>query len=187
MEKILNTYYANNARKLHNTVDKILLQFGGVPDKDVDDFYSLANEVFVDVMRRYECGQSFDRFLYSCLSNKIKTEITARNRYKRRADRMSISMDAPVGDENETVTLGDMIADRFDMDIEIFGEMEEEYSKRMILYLNKLSKMQKEILRLMIAGYNPSEIQEELHISKREYADGNLAIHSYRNVSVLFD
>lgn len=186
MEKILDTYYANNARKLHNTVDKILLQFGGVPDKDVDDFYSLANEVFVNAIRRYDNEQSFDGFLYSCLSNKIKTEITARNRYKRRADRMSLSMDVPVGDEDENVTLGDMIADGFDMDKEIFGESEEEYSKRMILYLNKLSKMQKEILRLKIAGYNPGEIREELHITKKEYANENSAIHSYRNVSVLF-
>lgn len=86
MEQILVTYYSNNAKKLHNTVDKILLKFGGISGKDVDDFYSLANEVFVDVMRRYDGTQSFDGFLYSCLLNKIKTEITRRNREKRKAD-----------------------------------------------------------------------------------------------------
>ena len=70
----------------------------------MDDFYSLANEVFVDVMRRYDGAQSFDGFLYSCLLNKIKTEITRRNREKRKADRMSISIDTPIGvDEISTV------------------------------------------------------------------------------------
>ena len=85
---ILNTYYADNAKKLHKTVDKILCRFGGLSGKDTDDFYSLANEVFTDVMKRYDYKQSFDGFLYSCLSNKIMTEITRRNREKRKADRM---------------------------------------------------------------------------------------------------
>ena len=91
---ILDSYYADNARKLHRTVDKILVKFGGLSGKDKDDFYSLANEVFADVIRRYDEKQSFDGFLYSCLSNKIMTEITRRNREKRKADRMSISLDA---------------------------------------------------------------------------------------------
>lgn len=108
MEEILTLYYKNDAKKLHGIVDKILLQFGGLSDKDVDDFYSLANEVFADAIRRYDGDQSFDGFLYSCLTNKIKTEITRRNRYKRRADRLSVPIDMPVGDE-ENYTLADQI------------------------------------------------------------------------------
>lgn len=185
MERILVTYYSNNAKKLHNTVDKILLKFGGISDKDVDDFYSLANEVFVDVMRRYDGAQSFDGFLYSCLLNKIKTEITRRNREKRKADRMSISINTPIGDD-ENMTLGDMIADEFSIEKELFEKNEEGYSKRMSLYLSRLSSLQKEVLRLNVAGYLPGEIREELHISEREYADCYTAIHSYRNVSILF-
>lgn len=185
MDQVLNTYYVNNAKKLHSTVDKILLKFGGLSNKDLDDFYSLANEVFVDVLRRYDGSQSFDGFLYFCLSNKIKTEITRRNREKRKVDRMSIPIDAPIGDD-ENSTVGDMIADDFNIEKEIFDKKEEGYSKRMLLYLSKLSNIQKEILRLNIAGYLPNEIREELHISEKEYADCYAAIHSYRNVSLLF-
>ncbi len=185
MEQILVTYYSNNAKKLHNTVDRILLKFGGISDKDMDDFYSLANEVFVDVMRRYDGSQSFDGFLYSCLLNKIKTEITRRNREKRKADRMSISIDTPVGDD-ENCTIGDIIADDFTIEKKLFEEKEEGYSRRMLLYLSRLSNVQKEVLRLNIAGYLPSEIREELHINEKEYIDCYAAIHSYRNVSVLF-
>ena len=60
MEEILNAYYVDNARKLHGVVDRILLKFGGLSDKDTDDFYSLANEVFVDVMNQYDASQPFE-------------------------------------------------------------------------------------------------------------------------------
>lgn len=135
MEQFLTTYYANNAKKLHDTVNKILSKFGGLSNKDLDDFYSLANEVFVDVLRRYDGSQPFDGFLYFCLSNKIKTEITRRNREKRKVDRMSISIDTLIGDD-ENSTIGDMIADDFNIE--------------------------------------------------KEYTDCYAAIHSYRNVSILF-
>lgn len=185
MEQILVTYYADNAKKLHKVVDKILLKFGGLSDKDLDDFYSLANEVFVDVMRRYDNSQSFDGFLYSCLLNKIKTEMTRRNREKRKADRMSISIDLPIG-EDESITLEDIIADTSTIEKEVFEGKEEGYSRKMLLYLSRLSNLQKEVLRLIITGYLPGEIREELHMSEKEYADCYAAIRSYKNVSILF-
>lgn len=185
MEQILFRYYQNNAKKLHKVVDKILLKFGGLSDKDLDDFYSLANEVFVDVIKRYDNSQSFDAFLYSCLLNKIKSEMTKRNREKRKADRMSISIDTPVG-KDKSLTLGDTIADDFNVEREVLEDNEEEYSNKMLLYLSRLSNLQKEILKLSIAGYLPNEIREELHINEKEYADCYAVIHSYRNVSVLF-
>lgn len=185
MEQILNSYYADNARKLHKIVDKILLKFGGLSNKDLDDFYSIANEVFTDVIKRYDKSQSFDRLLYSCLLNRIKTEITRRNREKRKADRMTISIDTPI-DDGEDSTIADIIADNCNIEMEVLEKIEEGYSKKMSLYLSKLSKLQKEVLRLNIAGYIPEEIREELHIDAKEYADCFAAIHSYRNVSVLF-
>lgn len=185
MNQILITYYSNNARKLHKVVDRILMKFGGLSDKDLDDFYSLANEVFVDVMQRYDDSQPFDAFLYSCLLNKIKTEMTRRNREKRKADRMSVSIDTPIGDE-EGSTIGDMITDNLTVEKEIFEENKEGYSKNTLLYLSRLSSLQKEVLRLNMAGYLPDEIRTELHISKKQYADCYEAIHAYRNVSVLF-
>lgn len=184
MEQILTSYYADNARKLHGIVDRILLKFGGIPDKDMDDFYSLANEVFVEVMKRYDSSQSFEAFLYSCLSKRIKTEMTRRNREKRKADRISVSMDTPVDDEEE-ITLRDVIADDFSVEREVLENSEESYSKRMLLYLSRLSKLQREVLKLHSVGYLPNEIREELHISAKQYTECCEAIHSYRNVSVL--
>ncbi|MDE6530887.1 MAG: hypothetical protein K2K96_08945 [Lachnospiraceae bacterium] len=185
MEQILNTYYENNAKKLHRMVDKIILKFGGISNKDLDDFYSLANEVFVDVMRKYDHSQAFDVFLYSCLANRIKSEMTRRNREKRKADNMSISIDTLIGNDENT-TVGDMIADDVTIEKELFEQKEEGYSRKILLYLSRLSGLQKEVLRLNIAGYLPNEIREELHISEKQYSDCFSAIHSYRNVSILF-
>lgn len=75
MEQILNIYYVDNAKKLRRMVDKILLKFGGLSDKDLDDFYSLANEVFVDVIKRYDSSQIFETFLYSCLLNNTTLQL----------------------------------------------------------------------------------------------------------------
>lgn len=185
MEQILNEYYKDNARKLRRTVDRILLKFGGLSDRDRDDFYSLANEVFADAIKRHNQSQSFDVFLYSCLSNRIKTEITGRNRKKRRADRLSISIDTPVSEDGST-TVGDMIVDDFSVEREVLEGREGEYSQRMMTYLGRLSRLQKQVLGMNAAGYLPGEIREELQITEKQYDDCNVAIHSYRNISVLF-
>lgn len=183
---ILNTYYADNAKKLHKTVDRILCRFGGLSGKDTDDFYSLANEVFADVMKRYDYKQSFDGFLYSCLSNKIMTEITRRNREKRKADRMSVSLDTPVGD-GDGLTIGNMIADGFDTFEEVSKRQGNgQYQDKIQQYISRLSNQQVNILNLLVDGYRPGEIQRILEISPTEYMDALQVMRCYENIKVLF-
>ena len=183
--KLLNEYYENNAQKLHSVVDKILYKFGGIYHKDYDDFYSVANEVFCDVIRRYDGSLSFEGFLYTSLFNRIKSEMTFRNREKRKIDRLSVSIYTPVGDD-DSITIADTLKDNFDIEQEVFGQDEDIYSKEMIRYLNRLSNTQRDILRLMTFGYTKKEIREALHITEKEYSDCINAIRSYRNVSILF-
>ena len=89
-EELLDTYYKDNAKKLRDMVDRILAGFGGLCHKDYQDFYSLANEVFTKVLFKYDNKRPFEGFLYSCLCNKIKSEITARNRQKRKPERLRL-------------------------------------------------------------------------------------------------
>lgn len=185
MEQIVNTYYEDNAKKLHKMVDRILLEFGGFSNKDMDDFYSLANEVFVDVINRYDGIRSFDSFLYACLFNKFKSEFTKRNRERRKTDRMSVSIDTYISDDCQE-TWGDVIASSFDIEKEVFGGDEQCYSSKMVSYLSRLSRMQKEMLHLIVEGYLPGEIREQLNMSKKEYTECKEAIYSYRNVSLLY-
>lgn len=183
---ILNTYYADNAKKLHKTVDRILCKFGGLSDKDTDDFYSLANEVFADVLKRYDCEQSFDGFLYSCLSNKIMSEITKRNREKRKADRMSISLEV-TNDKGEDYSLLDCLASDFDTFEEASKCQENgQYQDKVQQYISRLSNQQVNILNLLIDGYKPFEIRRILEISKNEYVNNLSIMRSYENVKILF-
>lgn len=181
--QILDRYYTNNAKKLHKMVDRILSKFGGLNYKDMDDFYSLANEVFADVIRKYDDSQSFDGFLYSCLSNKIMSEITRRNREKRKADRMCISLDAPMGDQ-EGLTIGDILADDFDIEKEIFGEISA-VTFKLEKYLAMLSRKQRALLELLSYCYKAAEIQSMLHMTQKEYADMLEGIHSYEKIRIL--
>ena len=183
MEKIILSYYENNAKKMRTMIDKILFRLKF--NVDNEDFYSLGNEVFLDVLNRYDGKQDFDGFLYSCLVRKFKTEMTRRNRYKRQADRMAISIDSPVG-EDENMTLSDIIADKDTIEKIFFEENEDAYSAEMQRYLSRLSILQREVLRLISIGFNPNEILTELHINKKQYEDCYQAIHSYKNISLLF-
>lgn len=183
---ILNLYYVDNAKKLHRVVDRILSKFGGLTYKDTEDFYSLANEVFVNVLRRYDYEQSFDGFLYACLSNKIMSEITRRNREKRKADRMAVSLDAPAGDGGECGLL-EFIPSGFDTFDEVMKRQGRgKYRIKVQTYISKLSTRQVNILNLLIDGYAPHEIRAILEISANDYAVDMQFMRSYENVKILF-
>lgn len=162
MMQILNEYYANNAKKLRQVVDEILSHFGGLSDKDYDDFYSLANEVFVDAMNRYQKSQSFNKFLYTCLSNKIKSEVTKRNRYKRMCDRMSISLDMTICEDG--VTLGEVLPSNFDLEKETC--LAEEGVND---YLSTLNDVQRQIVMMKLEHTSNVEIRRRLDLTIRQY------------------
>lgn len=183
-DEILMLYYANNAEKLRGMTDRILHKFGGWSNKDVDDFYSLANEVFADVLKKYDDSQPFENFLYVCLLNKIKSEMSRRNREKRKADRMSVSLDASVNNEDGSSALMDLIASGYDLEYEIFGEMDA-MTYKLERYLAMLSKRQKKVLAMLSYCYQAREIQKKLHLTQMEYADELASIRSYEKIKIL--
>ena len=180
---LVDLYFKNDGKVLYGLIDKVLFKLKF--DVEKSDFYSLGGEIFLDALCRYDETQDFNGFLYSCLMNKFKTEMTRRNRQKRQGDNNSISIDTPVGDEDGNFTIGDTISSKSTIEKEFFEEREESYSKEMCRYLGRLSDLQKEVLKLISIGFMPSEILEELHINQKMYEDCYQAIHSYRNISVL--
>lgn len=202
MEPIINSYYENDAKKLHKIVDKVLKNLHFV-DIDKEDFYSLATEIFVnEVIPSYDPEKSFESFLYSALYKKFCTAMTRGTRKKRcmkikvreKDERGKVvekeiiipdeRLNAPIGDE-ENSTLEDMISCNCTVESEIFGEKEVGYSKKMTQYLDRLSLLQKEVLRLISIGFTADEILDELSINKKQYDDCYAAIHSYRNIAIL--
>ena len=182
-EDLVDLYFKNDGKVLYSLIDKVLFKLKF--DVEKSDFYSLGSEIFLDALCRYDETQDFNGFLYSCLMNKFKTEMTRRNRQKRKGDNNSISIDTPIGDEDGNFTIGDTISSKTTIEKEFFEEREESYSKEMCRYLVRLSDLQKEVLRLISIGFMPSEILEELHINQKMYEDCYQAIHSYRNIEIL--
>ena len=180
---LVDLYFKNDGKVLYSLIDKVLFKLKF--DVEKSDFYSLGSEIFLDALCRYDETQDFNGFLYSCLINKFKTEMTRRNRQKRQCDNNSISIDTPIGDDDGNFTIGDTISSNSTIEKEFFEEREECYSKEMCRYLGRLSDLQKEVLRLISIGFMPSEILEELHINQKMYEDCYKAIHSYRNIEIL--
>lgn len=183
-KKIVDSYFENNGKKLYKTVDKILFELKF--NVENSDFYSLASEIFLDVLCRYDETHNFDDFLYICLTNRFKTEMTRRNRKKRKCDANAISIHTPIGNEGDGFTIGDTIESKSTVEQEFFEKRKEAYSSEMCKYLSRLSKLQQEVLHLISIGFIPSEIMEELHINKKVYEDCYAAIHSYRNIKVFY-
>lgn len=183
--KVTKQYYENNAAKLHKMVDKILKGFGGLSQKDVDDFYSLANEVFWVAVNDFNGNGDFYGFLYSRLLLKIMSMITKRNRRKRadveviiRDDgkreiryRQPLSLDIPVGsdDDDNMTTLGEITASGFDLESAISDDMGLQFSEDVNVYLKMLPQKTREIALLISDGYAPCDIVKKIHITEKEY------------------
>lgn len=209
IEKFVNPYYEDNAKKLHMVVNKIFYRkYGGIAGKDMSEYYSVANDVFTDIVmnRRYDSSEGdFDGFLYGALALGIIDRIKYQQRDRRCMKELErdedgnlvlnekgkpkfriiaeVYLDAPIGEGD--LTLGDKLAGDFDIDREVFIKNEMENSK-IEKYLNRLSNRQRKIVELLAASYRANEIQKILHITQREYADAMTGIHSYRNISILF-
>lgn len=168
LKPTVNSYFVNDAKRLYDIVDKILFKLH-FTDVDKNDFYSLANEVFMYTVRDYDPSKPFDGFLYTCLYKKFCTEMTRRCRKKRMGDKTDISIDAPIGDDENT-TIGDMIAADNSIEKELFEKGEkEEWKKEIKEYLDSLSPLQRKIAFLLSNNNTPDEICEELHITIRHF------------------
>lgn len=188
MEEILRDYYADGGQKLHKLTDKILSKFGGISQKDYDDFYSIANEVMAKIVREYDNSQSFEGYLYPCLSNRIKSEMTARNRMKRKGegrDIVTISLETPVDDEGE-LTVGDFLRSDFDVHDEAFHD-EEMRSEKVEEYFRSLSPIQKQMVEMRMNDIPVEQIKRELSLGNRQYDNLWNDIKSFSKISVLFN
>ena len=181
-DKILDGYYKDNAQKLRAIVDKLLRDFGGISQKDYDDFYSLANAVFAGALKQYDAARDFDGFLYSCLSNRIKTEITRRNRIKRRADMTAISIDTPIGG----ATIGDTLQSEFDITKEIDRETGLFRDDKVVRYLDRIPVRTRQILEMKMESISASDIKKILKLSDKDYERSYRQARFFDYTSILF-
>lgn len=199
VNQILEKYYSNDAEKLHKMVDGMLKKFGGISDKDMDDFYSLANEVFAIALEDFDGTGTFDGFLKFRLSNKIKSMITARNRKKRanievrklpdgRTENIyhsDLSLDEPIYSDGKEFFLGDLISSDFSIENEISEEIGISFSDKTTRYIKNLPSFTQKVALMICEGYDPGQIQENLHITNTEYLNHMKLITSYEYIKCL--
>ena len=181
---LVDTYFENNGKVLYALIDKILFKLKF--DVEKSDFYSLGGEIFLDALCRYDETQDFNGFLYSCLMNKFKTEMTRRNRQKRQCDLNAISIDVPIGDEGSISTLGDMIASNINIEKEILGDnadiiMDEKIER----YLNSLTKIQRKIIEMKMENIEVQNIKEELCLTDSQYSSHMQEAIQYEHIRLL--
>ncbi len=177
-------YYAENGKKLRQMVDQILKKFGGIFHRDLDDFYSLANEVFVEALHQYKMPGDFQGFLYTCLKNRIKTEITRRNRQKRMADQMCISLQTAV-DDREECCIEDMLASELNVEQEVLCRMEGFEDQRMERFWQRLSGIQQQILTYRMQDFSVGETKRILKLSDTQYTRNWKEIVSFDSLKEL--
>lgn len=202
IEKLLESYYKNNAKKLRSVVNKIFnKKYGGTVNKDMNEFYSVANDVLTDIALKNRYDESkgeFDGFLYAALSLAIIDEFKRQNRDRRKAKidvideetgelkRISVSdvyLDAPIGEDGNT-TVGDTI--KSDYDIYSSVSVDDNYSEKVEKYLDGLSELQRKIAKLVMDGYPVCKIKEDLNLTDKEYRDNWNAMTSYNSKRILY-
>lgn len=181
-KKLIEQYYANNASKLRKMVDGIIKKYGGLSQKDTDDFYSLANEVFWIAVNDFNGCGNFNGFLYSRLSLKIMSMITERNR-KKRADvetiihsdgtvekkyHHTISLETPLYGDNSG-TIAELLPSDFNIDSVISEKSGLPFSSDVNEYLDNLPQKTRKVALLISEGYKPCDIMEKMNMTEKEY------------------
>lgn len=182
--QILMEYYGEDCKRLHHIVNNVMKKFGGIYQKDYDDFYSLANEEFFHALNDYNGSGAFEGFLYFRLERKIKSLITKRNRQKRADVRVitkedgtvekifnrTLSLEEPVNGEGESITYGDIIKDDHNMLTECLEQNDSVLDdENLQLYMDTLTENQRKVAALIMEGYDESEIKRDLHMSNQMY------------------
>lgn len=200
----IHKYYDNGGQELRKMVDRILFsqrfrglhhQVGGI--NDFQDFYSLANEVFMEIINTYDKDKDFGAYLYTSLSKAFIDEIKLRRRQKRMNYQKIIkdgitsyvhipdfSLEEPLP-HSEGCYIEDLVPDNINIEEEII-EKRREYSPKIEKYLQSLSIRQKKVAILIMRGCTTREIRQRLKITEREYLDCLNGLRAYSNIKILF-
>lgn len=184
MGQYVDFYCGDENKELKKIVNPILIRrFAWIPQKDYDDFYSIASEVVWDCEEKFDGTKKFKSFVSTCIHNKVKSYITHMNRDKRMAKDEdgnplhNSSLDAHISDEDST-TLGDYIDGDFCVEDEVIGDNDEMVE----CCLNALPNIQRKIIELKMEDISVENIKQQLNLSNSEYENHIKTIKENRTV-----
>ena len=192
---------SDNLKQVKSIIDKWASTFGkGRTHMDYDDFCSMANIEIWKIAFSFDPDKNdnMKEYIKSRLENKMKQTENMHNREKRvpylrdkngklvldEEQKPTILHNKNMDEKNEK---GCTLSDTFDSGFNMFDEIDAEYmqSEKIKQYLDRLSILQRKIIKLMCIGYEKRDIQEKLHINDREYKNNLLVIRSYENKKIL--
>lgn len=199
MGQYLEFYCKNNNKELERVVNQMLgKHFRWIPQKDYDDYYSIASQVLWNCENKYQEKQNdnFEAYFKFCLLNKIKQRVTYSNRCKRMNMEVDesgnkiivhdYSLESLPSNSLGSYTLEEVLPSYLNTDSMIFDSGKYKYGAKYIKYLESLSKLQRDVLELLVDGYLPKEIKEILHITNKQYKDCRDGITSYSKTQLLY-
>lgn len=186
VEKVMEELYADNARKLHWLCHKKLREFGGISQKDYDDFYSRANYEIALARKSFnpDSGKSFMEYVSGVVKYAVMKEMDSRNKDKRRANILADSVEAPIGDSG--MTLSDFLVSDFNMEETLLETVKGDYDGRVEAYLGSLSKVQRQIVEMRLEEKPVTEIKEKLNLTAREYEGQMQGLKAFSKISLLY-
>ena len=161
MGKYIDYYCNDNCKEIKRIADSILnRKFGWIPQMHYDDFYSIAVTTVWYCEKHYDPqkNKNFHRYLVDSLHRKFKTQLTKINRKKRGGGVVNDSLDRFV-DENDDVTLGEILPTKETPDLDILAQR----------YLDSLTKKQRQIAELMMQGCTDRDIKTMLGMSNEQF------------------
>lgn len=170
-------YFGNGGTEIRRVSDSILRSINYHPNgsKELDEFYSLAGELFEKILNDWDRKHKFESFLYVCLSYRFKSFLTEMTAQKRGGGQIDRSLFEEVGDG---LVLQDTIGGEMDFDI---------LSPEMTDYIGKLSPTQRKIFLKIYEGFLPFEIQRDLDISPKAYQSLMKDAKQYKKIKALIN
>lgn len=188
-QQIIDKFCANEMQGLKRICYPKIRRVCGDANMDDDDIYSIAMDVLIDSVRRYDISQGkFETFLSSNIQNKINTYIRDTKYRSKRSNVQkdengrniyvpNIPIDAPTDE-------GLDIVERIDSGFQIEDELPEEIGfssdDKVEKFMQSLSNLQRDILKMKMYEIPVHEIKKTLDISNSEYNDAMESIKANR-------
>lgn len=190
---IVKEYCADNMKKLKNVCYLKVKRACGDSNMDEDDLYSIAMDVLVKSVRIYDRSQgNLETLLLNNIQNKINTYIRDTKYRSKRSNVQKDEKGNPVYIPNASldasaedgIDLCEKVASDFNIEDELPEEAGFSSNDKVEKFLDKLGKVQRNILELLMQGYSSSEVKERLKITDREYSSAMAEIRKSKHLSL---
>ena len=150
-----------------------------VSPQEMDDYIGIAH---LALMKAAACFNPSKRMSFTSFANlnicsAVKTELTRQNRDCRILDKQVKSLDAPLGNNEDTRIMDILVGDR---------EVTIRETQQIQQYLAMLPERAKAVLRLRLSGLDYLTIRKKMGYDVHQMKDVLLALQQYERVSVLY-